>query len=238
MNKIEKMFSVLDRKVDQNLGFLKGFFKKYFAVMSTILMGAFVLVFVLRVVYSRPHLIATIIEDDIKMIVLALEKIDARCSILSIDDEKNGVDFLNIKSFAGSMVGPLNLAYPNKWEGPYLSVNPTIQEKHYEIVKAGDGIFVVPGTGVQLPNGKIVGRDFKIDRTIIVARLLEEGGVLAYGDSRFASRLTFKIGDWEPWHFKQETVKSLDRMLREFQEAMPYTMLDAAEQENVTGIQS
>lgn len=229
MDKIDKAFSTLDRKVDKKFGFLKGFFKKYFTIISTLLMGLFMLLFVLRVFYSRPRLIASMIEDDIKMITLALEKIDARCSILSIDDDKNEVDFLNVKAFRGSRVGPLNLAYPDKWEGPYLNVNPSIQEKHYEIIKAGDGIFVLPGTGVKLPNGKVVGKDFQITRVTSVTLLLEKGEALRYGDKRFASKLTFQIGDWEPWHFQEKTIKSLDRMLQEFNEAMPYTSLDQAD---------
>jgi len=226
MNKIEKAFSTIDYKVDKRLGFLKSFFKKYFTIISTVLLCTFMLLFVLRVFYTRPSLIASIIEDDINLIVLSLKKIDDTCNILSVDDENNEVDFLNVKSFVGSRVGALTLAYPDRWEGPYLNINPTIQDQHYQIVKAGDGIFVMPGNGVKLPNGKVIGKDFKVSRGTIVAELLKQNGALRYDDKLLAEKLIFKIGDWDPWHLKKETVKSLDRMIREFNEAMPYTKND------------
>jgi hypothetical protein len=201
----------------------RNFFKKYFPIMSTTFLVVLIFLFVLRVFYARPALVASIIEDDIRQITLMLEKIDARCNILSIDDDRNEVDFLNVKSFTGSKVGPFNLAYPRRWEGPYLHVNPSISGKHYEIIKAADGVFVVPGQGVNLPNGFEIGKDFVLDRKTAVNSLLREGGHLRYGKKKFATKLTFKIGDWDSWHLKEKTVKDLDRMIREFNETMPFT---------------
>jgi hypothetical protein len=128
-----------------------------------------------------------------------------------------------VKSFEGSQVGPLVLAYPAKWEGPYLSVNPTIQDKFYEIMRVKGGVFVLPGTGVTLPNGKVIGKDFQINKRTDVEMMLEKDGLLRYGDKVLAGKLLFKVGDWDSWHLNQETVESLDRMLKEFHEAMPYT---------------
>jgi hypothetical protein len=223
MNKIDKMLSSIDRKVDRKFSFIRRFFKKYFPIFSAIFLGILIFTFVIRVFYTRPSLIASIIEDDIKLIALALEKIDARCSILSIDDERNEVDFLQIHSFVGSSVGPFNLAYPDCWEGPYLNVNPTIKGKHYEILKAADGIFIVPGMGVPLPNGRIVGKDFELSSKTRIGDLLRDKGDLRYEDKKFAVKLIFKIGDRKQWHLKEKTVKKIDRLMREFNEAMPYT---------------
>jgi len=223
---IKETLNNIDKKFDTKFGFVKNFFKRYFPVISTLFLSLIVTVFVIRVFYSRPRIVAAIIEDDIKLITLALEKIDARCNILTIEDTHNEIDFLNTKSFSGSQVGPISLAYPKKWEGPYLRISPTLQEKFYEIVKAKDGVFVMPGRGVRLPNGLVVGKDFNVDREAEVLKLAGKGGPLSYEDKKFASKLIFKIGDWDSWHLKEETVKDINRMLKEFNEAMPFTCND------------
>ena len=60
-------------------------------------------------------------------------------SIYGFDYQKNPINFLNIKSFEGSEVTSMNLTFPDQWEGPYLSDNPTIQQKDYLIVKTKKG---------------------------------------------------------------------------------------------------
>lgn len=226
MKGIKETLNNIDVKIDEKFGFVKGFFKRYFPVISTLFFAFIVFVFVIRVFYSRPRIVSAIIEDDIKLITLALEKIDAKCNILSVEDDYNEIDFLNVKSFSGSQVGPINLAYADRWEGPYLRVNPTLQEKFYEIVKAKDGLFIMPGRGVRLPNGLVVGEDFKVTSETEVATLTEKGGPLSHYGKTFATKLMFKVGDWDPWHFREETVKDLDRMIKEFNEAMPFTQND------------
>ena len=178
-----------------------------------------ILVFSIRVFYSRPRIVASLIEDDIAQIVLALEKIDADCNILQLEDEYNEIDFLTVKNFKGSQVGALSLAYPERWQGPYLNVNPTLCG---QFVKVRDGLFVVPGRGVLLPNDLIVGKDFEITTRTYVAELIRKGAPLEYEDRVFAKKLLFKVGDWDPWLIKKNTIKRLDRMLEEFHEAMPY----------------
>jgi hypothetical protein len=223
MGKIERTLSKIDRKVDKKLGFLRKFFSKYFPVVSTFFFALLVIVFVAKIFYSRPRIIASIIEDDIKLITLALEKIDAKCSILTIEGDHNEINFLNVKKFSGSQVGPLGLAYADRWAGPYIRINPTLQETFYEIVKAKDGIFVIPGRGVVLPSGLKIGKDFVVGTGTEVGKMTEEGGPLTFEGKKFASKLMFEVGDWETWQIKEDTVKDIDRMIREFNEAMPFT---------------
>ena len=175
MKNIDSFFSKLDRVFDAKFGFLKEFFKKYFLVISSGFLGLILVIFMVRVFYTRPYIISAIIDDDIKMITLSLSKIDKECNILSIEDENGDIDFLNVKSFSGSQIGSLSLAYPERWRGPYLNVNPTIQDKFYEIVRARDGFFIVPGRGVMLPNSLVVGKDFSINKSVTVENLLKEG---------------------------------------------------------------
>lgn len=225
MNKLDKALSALDKKVD-NIDFMKNFFKRYFSIVSTVTFALFVVLFIFRVFYTRPNLVAAIIEDDIKLISLALEKIDARCDILSIDKESSEIDFLNVSQFHGSQVGPLNLAHPKNWEGPYLHVNPIYQGQFYRIIKTAEGFFVVPGDGARLPNGLVVGKDFRITQWTRVSDLIKEGGPLTYEKKKLATKLIFKVGDWKRWHLREKTVKTLDRVVREFNEAMPFTKND------------
>ena len=47
-------------------------------------------------------------------------RIHKTCVIIDFDEQKNHINFLNVEKFTGSEVGPMNLAHPEKWEGPYL----------------------------------------------------------------------------------------------------------------------
>jgi len=229
MDRIKQLFSSIDRRIDQRFGFAKGFMKKYFPLISGLFVVFLIAIFSIRVFYSRPRIVASLIEDDISQIMLALEKIDVDCNILHLEDIYNEVNFLTVKQFKGSQVGPLSLAYPERWKGPYLSVNPTLRGQSYEIVKARDGLFVVPGQGVLLPNGFIIGKDFEITVQTQIADLIRSGGPLAYEGRVFAKKLLFKIGDWDPWLIRKDTIKRLDRMLEEFNDAMPYARNESNE---------
>lgn len=233
MNKIDKAFGVVDRLVNRKFRTIRHVFRRYFPVMSTAFLVLLMTIFAVRVFYSRPRVVASIIEDDIKLITLALEKIDAKCNILRVEDDYNEIDFLNMEDFTGSQAGPLNLAYADKWEGPYLQVNPMLQEQYYELVRALDGFFVMPGRGVRLPNGLVIGEDFEVNASTNVEPMTEAGGFLHYEGKVFATKLMFKIGDWDTWHFRQETVKKINRMLKEFNEAMPFTCNSHQENNNV-----
>jgi len=224
-SRVKRAFESVDRRVDRHFGFARGFIKKFFPIISTLFLALIVFVFVIRIFYSRPRIVASLIEDDVRMITLALERIDADCNILRVLEDRNEISFLNVKKsgFDGSVVGPLSLAYPEKWDGPYLNFNPTLQDRFYEIVKAKDGIFVVPGEGVALPNGMTVGKEFEVTIQTKVNDLLQVGGPLTFEDRAFGAQLMFKVGDWDPWLMRKETIRRLDRMIQEFHEAMPYT---------------
>lgn len=100
-----------------------------------------------------------IMAEQIEQLVTIFKKIDADCRINAITHEHGYIDFLTVRSFAGSEVGCLNLSYPEQWKGPYIPVNYTMQGKLYEIIKTHEGYYIVPGKGVQLSNGKIIGKD-------------------------------------------------------------------------------
>jgi hypothetical protein len=115
-----------------------------------------------------------IIVDHVGQLEQIFKKIDATCQIIGFEHEKSYVDFLTVRSFVGSEVGAMNLAHAEKWEGPYLQDNPTIYEKQYLIVDTPKGYYLVPGDGVVLSNGKIIGKDLIFNRETNFEALLTD----------------------------------------------------------------
>ncbi|MBD3231276.1 hypothetical protein GF322_01305 [Candidatus Dependentiae bacterium] len=223
MKKIDDIIINFDRKVDQKIKPVAGAFQKYFPIFSISLFALLILLFVVKIFHNKPYFAAAIITTDIKKIVNALNNIDDDCSILKIKDKNNFIDFLNITKFTGSEVGPLNLAYPKNWRGPYLYDNPTMQGKLYRIVRTKEGIFIVPGDFVKLPNGLHVGKDFKIDYNSSILKMIDKGGALNYKGRPLAAKLKFKIGDWQKPKIKKEEIAEINSVLEEFNAAMPFT---------------
>jgi len=105
-----------------------------------------------------------------------------------------------------------------------LRNNPTVQEKFYEVVKAKDGLFVIPGVGVKLPNGKTIGKEIKIDENVNVSPMLNDGGFLTFENQKLGAQLKFKIGDWnKPVKIQNKKMENISNLLKEFNEAMPFT---------------
>lgn len=138
------------------------------------------------VTISRDELIA----DHIKMLADKFKAIDETVGILGFEHDKNYIDFLNVKSFVGSEVGSMNLRNPEKWQGPYLNDNPTFQEKYYMIVKTNKGYFIVPGDGVELGSGKIIGRDIIFTADTDIEALAHDPKGLSYKGRPLAAKIT------------------------------------------------
>lgn len=126
------------------------------------------------------------IHQDITELKYILEKIQADCYIYNFEHEKNCIDFLNVIKFSGKTVGSMELGFPQHWQGPYLKTNPRIQNKLYVVLKNKQGYFIVPGDGVRLTNGKVIGKDLILDRNSDMYKLMQdldglksEAGVLA-----------------------------------------------------------
>lgn len=130
-----------------------------------------------------------LIADHVLLIAQKLEDIHRDCHIISFEHQANYVDFLNVISFAGSEVGPLNLAYPKNWKGPYLEDNPTMQEKYYQIVRTKKGYFVVPGVGVKLSNGEVIGTDIIFNEDTDIQALTQAGNPLFFNGRALAVKL-------------------------------------------------
>ncbi|MCK4499168.1 hypothetical protein KAU11_01580 [Candidatus Babeliales bacterium] len=191
-------------------------------VLSFVVLGSAAWVF-----YARTWDQSRIIHRNVHKIASILADIDRSCAITEIQRTRVPVGFLTIKSFVGSEVGNINLAYPKKWRGPYVRDNPSIDGKIlYEIVKLKEGYCVVPGIGAKLPNGLVVGKDIKLNRRVSIKELIAPGGGLHSRGTSLGTFLDFPIGDWktsvhpEPKDFKGK----FRRLIDDFNQAMVFTM--------------
>ncbi|MCL4360730.1 hypothetical protein M1446_00030 [Candidatus Dependentiae bacterium] len=118
------------------------------------------------------------------------EQIDKDCQIIGFEHDKNPINFFNVENFVGSEIGAMNLAYPNKWKGPYIEQNPTYQNKFYQVIKtANNEYFIVPGDDVELPNGKVIGKDIIIEKNSDIEKMMEDPQQLFIGCKPAAVKL-------------------------------------------------
>ncbi len=139
--------------------------------------------------YRERQIGGCIMADDVTKLQKIFEKIHQTCQIISFDYHKNPINFLNVKEFTSSEVGPMNLAYPQKWQGPYVEDNPEVQGKAYQVIRTKQGHFIVPGDGVVLPNGKKLGSDVPIDENTDIPVLTQDKQPLNYKGRALAASL-------------------------------------------------
>lgn len=222
VKKIDRIINGFDERVEQAVLPVWKRISRYFVLFSSTLLFLLVGIFCFKVFHSRPAVLTSVIREDLAQIERALREIDRTCNILSIRPDHAVIDFLTVQRFSGSAVGALNLAYPKKWQGPYLKRNPSFQEHLYQIVQTKDGNFVLPGQGVQLPNGLVIGKDIVLGKDSPVNEMLKAGGRLNYQSEALGIRLSFKVGDWDTPAPERGTVDQINDMIKEFNEAMPF----------------
>lgn len=175
-----------------------GLFYGYITPLLTITLFTVLLgISVFSLIYRSGGATASIIEGDLHVLADVFKQIDKDCRIIDFDYTLNRINFLNVKEFSGSEVGPVNLAYPKNWKGPYLADNPTIQEIEYLVVVTNKGYYITPGTGVRLPNGAIVGRDFALDKNSDINTLMQVGGPLNYKGKALAINVDIGASTFE-----------------------------------------
>ena len=223
MKRMSSFISRFDQMVDQKMSTFWNLYKRYLPAFGVTLIAIMFAVIVWRSIRNKPEFIASTIHSDITRIATALGTIDKQCGIVRLVHDRNYVDFLTVVKFVGSEVGPLILAHPEKWKGPYLKDNPVVYDKLYEIVRAQDGFYVVPGYGVELPNGFIMGEDIVINHEVSVELLLKQGAALNYRNDLLAARIPFALGDWKDRVGIPKKLHNIEKIVEEFNEAMPYS---------------
>lgn len=130
------------------------------------------------------------LHEQIIHLVKVFEQIDKDCKIVSFEHLKNSINFLNVQNFAGSEIGSMNLTYPKHWKGPYMNENPTFQCNFYQILKtANNDYYIVPGDGVELPNGKTIGKDIVFDENSNIEKMMDDPQQLFLGNKPAAAKL-------------------------------------------------
>lgn len=152
------------------------------SVILGFIFGGFVVMSIYNAWYQFEKDTGVIMVDDIQRLSDIFHEINVTAGILSFDRTKNVIDFLNIKKggFVGSEVGALNLRHPERWSGPYLEKNPTIQNQEYVVLVTKKGHFIVPADGVKLPNGKVIGKDIILDENSDVQQLMRDPNGLQF----------------------------------------------------------
>jgi len=149
-------------------------------LLTVVLFVALIITAAWQFFHAPANKMDVIVSEDLAKMAQIFKRIEEKCNVTGLVGQKDNIDFLNVKSFVGKEIGPLTLAYPEKWEGPYTKDNPTIQGKFYQIVKTLKGYFIVPGDGVKLPNGKVIGKDIKIDESADLPAMLKDEQQLMY----------------------------------------------------------
>lgn len=161
--------------------------------ITPILAGLLLVVLVGIAIYSLTRKsnasTAVIIDRDLQTLADVFHRIDQDCKIIHFDYPLNRIDFLNVKSFVGTDVGAMHLAYPDKWKGPYLDANPKVQGQEYMIVITHKGCFITPGTEVQLPTGKVVGVDIILNEEADIEAMMKPGGAFNADGKPLAAKL-------------------------------------------------
>lgn len=226
MKKMDVVMQALEKKLDVVHSPFLQFMRKHFSVIAGICMVLMVALFFIKIIGERPYFMASIVHSDVKKIGLIIEKIDQNCKITAIAGGRTAVNFLTVKKFVGSVIGGLNLMDASKWAGQYVEVNPTIQQQFYDLVQAKDGCFVVPGIGVFLPNGYVVGKDFVITSETNVAPMMQAGGFLFYKGEPLAQRVNLKyVMSILPGSVGQKA-STINAILQEFNQALPFAKND------------
>ncbi len=146
---------------------------------SILLIALFVLVLMRS--WQESHVYSDqIIVEDLGRLQEIFTNIDHTCTIIGFEHHKNYIDFLNVTSFVGSEIGSMNVAHPERWQGPYLHDNPTVQEQLYQVIKTKKGYYIIPGDGVKLSNGSVMGKDILIDENTDVQTLIADSQTLSY----------------------------------------------------------
>ncbi len=202
--------------------------RRYFPYISCMLFFLLTIMFIGINRFEQKKVLFDVIQEDLQEIIHDLVDIDTHCNILSIAQNNCVIDFLTVVTFKGSMVGELQVAYPEHWKGPYRKKNHMVQGRLYEIVKLKDCYAVVPGVGVCLPSKKVMGKDIICNETVSAEVLFGPDGNLRQKDGFLGYPLPFVIGDWDSVLTKEATLKDTQEVLNQINEAMSFS-LDCSE---------
>ncbi len=159
------------------------------SIVTSLFLAGLLFMTIVNVFMRTRESTGQLITRDIQVLTDIFKQIHETCTIIDFDYQKNRINFLNVGSFIGSEVGPMNLVHPERWQGPYVADNPTMQAIEYQVVRTKKGYFITPGQNVKLPNGKIIGTDVILDEDANIAAMMQDEQALMYQDATLAAPL-------------------------------------------------
>lgn len=163
--------------------------KNIVPLLSGLLLAALFVIALTRIIQQAHVATDQVIAEHIEMLTPIFQRINNTCGIVEFEHAHNYIDFLTVSTFVGPTVGALHLLDPQQWQGPYLQENLMVQGKLYEIVQAKDGYYIVPGRGVTLANGKVIGKDIIFTQATDVTALINPTMGLEYNNKPLAARI-------------------------------------------------
>lgn len=143
--------------------------------------------------YAPEFKVERVIVADLQKLADAFKKIDHEVNIIGIKHQRDHIDFLNVKSFSGSEVGPLDVAHPENWHGPYMQENPVVNGLFYQIVRTHKGYFITPGDGVKLSNGAVIGKNIMLDENADIEHMMLDPKKLFSAGKAMAVKLPISL---------------------------------------------
>lgn len=157
----------------------------FLAIVFFTILTSVVIKFLTQVRIANDELIA----DHVSQIQQIFKRINDRCKITGFRHKKDHLDFLNVISFAGSVVGSMNLLEPKNWEGPYLEESLTIGGNEYQIVGTKTGYYIVPGDDVKLSNGLVIGKSLMITPQSNIEQMMRDPQALMSNNRPLAAKI-------------------------------------------------
>ena len=130
-----------------------------------------------------------LIAEHVVKLQQIFKQIDDSCKITALRRPHDHIDYLTVISFAGSVVGPLNLLEPKNWQGPYVEESLTMNGKEYMLLATKTGLYVVPGNGVKLSNGKIIGKTLILSPQSNIEQMMHDPQALLSNNKSLAARI-------------------------------------------------
>jgi len=132
------------------------------------------------------------VHPDVCRLLHVLKKIHRSCGIDGFCEPLNSLDFLNVGDFSGDYVGSLRLTRSQSWQGPYLEEPVLYKSRPYAVLVNRKGYYIVPGNGVALDDGSVVGKDIVFDHECDVEELIRECPALSPKGKCLIARIPFE----------------------------------------------
>ena len=143
----------------------------------------------IKYIYQARRANDELIAQHVEQLQQIFKEINDCCKINGFRAERDYIDFLNVVKFEGSVVGPMSLMEPQNWKGPYLKESLTSGGKEYQIVTTKKGSFIVPGDGVKLANGKVIGKSLIINAHSDIESMITDPQALLSNNRPLAARI-------------------------------------------------